>query len=408
MAAALLVAALPTILCGQGPLTPPGAPAPTMKTLDQIEARTPISSLPFDISVSGSYYLTKNLTGAVGNNGITVTANDVTIDLNGFALRGVAGSLYGIAVGNIKNLSVRNGTVRDWGNSGIAASTGDGARFKALTVTNNCGAGNSDNGFAGMEIGTNGSVSDCVVSNNLRGAGIHTGTNAVVSDCVANNNAGGFGISTGANSVVSKCIANNNSGNPSSGISVATGCVISVCTAQGNQFNGMLLGNSGRVLDCNVGANGQDGIKGGVVVSVSGCVAQGNGASQLNGSAFAGITLGDHGMVERCHSNGNAGLGYEVTNFSVVRDSTADFNVYRGIRVVGSRNRIEGNNLTRNVDGMIVDGTNNVIIRNSTSGNFRFPYIVVAGNIFGPLVTAANLSSSTLGDNYNPNANFDN
>jgi len=29
----------------QGPLTPPGTPAPTMKSLDQIEPRTPIASL---------------------------------------------------------------------------------------------------------------------------------------------------------------------------------------------------------------------------------------------------------------------------------------------------------------------------------------------------------------------------
>ena len=37
----------------QGSLTPPGAPAPTMKTLAQIEPRMPISSAPFTISVPG-------------------------------------------------------------------------------------------------------------------------------------------------------------------------------------------------------------------------------------------------------------------------------------------------------------------------------------------------------------------
>src|ERR1700722_17008335 len=40
----------------QGSLTPPGAPAPTMLTLSQIEPRTPISSLPFNITRPGSYY----------------------------------------------------------------------------------------------------------------------------------------------------------------------------------------------------------------------------------------------------------------------------------------------------------------------------------------------------------------
>jgi len=37
---------LPTVFA-QGGLAPPGAPTPTMKTLAQIEPRTPISSLPF-------------------------------------------------------------------------------------------------------------------------------------------------------------------------------------------------------------------------------------------------------------------------------------------------------------------------------------------------------------------------
>lgn len=46
----------------QGSLTPPpGAPAPTMITLQQIEPRTPISSVPFTITTPGSYYLTTNL-----------------------------------------------------------------------------------------------------------------------------------------------------------------------------------------------------------------------------------------------------------------------------------------------------------------------------------------------------------
>jgi hypothetical protein len=39
-------------LASSGELTPPGPPAPTKK----VEARTPIESIPYTISSSGSYY----------------------------------------------------------------------------------------------------------------------------------------------------------------------------------------------------------------------------------------------------------------------------------------------------------------------------------------------------------------
>src|SRR5215475_3174869 len=77
-------------LFAQGNLTPPGPPAPTFKALDQIEPRTPISSLPFTITNSGAYYVTTNLVGNIFG-GIQVNANDVFIDLNGFTLTGGSG-----------------------------------------------------------------------------------------------------------------------------------------------------------------------------------------------------------------------------------------------------------------------------------------------------------------------------
>ena len=86
---------LPAVpLLAQGPLTPPGTPAPTMKALDQVEPRTivNVANTPGDatnsfiITKAGSYYLTSNLTGETGKNGIAVQADNVTIDLNGFAV----------------------------------------------------------------------------------------------------------------------------------------------------------------------------------------------------------------------------------------------------------------------------------------------------------------------------------
>src|SRR5712692_225180 len=91
-----LVPLSPFAALAQGQLTPSGPPGLTFKTLQQIEPRTPISALPFPIVSPGSYYLTTNLTGIAGTNGITIAASDVTLDLSGFALGGVIGSQAGI------------------------------------------------------------------------------------------------------------------------------------------------------------------------------------------------------------------------------------------------------------------------------------------------------------------------
>ena len=107
-------------LFAQGPLTPPGAPTPTMRTLDQIEPRTPISAFGTTLTAPGSYFLTANLvSGSSTNDGILVRADNVTIDLNGFSIISTsaagATSPVGIridgSISAISNVSVCNGRI---------------------------------------------------------------------------------------------------------------------------------------------------------------------------------------------------------------------------------------------------------------------------------------------------------
>ena len=91
-----------------------------MKSLDQVESRTPISSLPMTISASGSYYLTGNLSVSSGD-AITVTAHGVSIDLNGFTISSTSANPSGTAIlftGTSSNVTVKNGFIQ----SGITRS----------------------------------------------------------------------------------------------------------------------------------------------------------------------------------------------------------------------------------------------------------------------------------------------
>src|SRR5688572_21135329 len=97
---ALLLTATTASLHSQGLLVPPGAPAPTMKTLEQIEPRTPISSIPFTITQPGSYYVTRNLTMVGTSDGITIQSNNVTLDLGGFTLDGAGTGRHGVTSSN--------------------------------------------------------------------------------------------------------------------------------------------------------------------------------------------------------------------------------------------------------------------------------------------------------------------
>jgi hypothetical protein len=161
----------------QGSLGPPGPPAPTMKTLDQIEPRRPLAGpLPLTITNAGSYYLTTNLVGAAAQNGVIINADNVTLDLNGFALLGAPGSFHGITAPSApKNLAIRNGTVTGWGLAGINLGNASSSQFEGLRVR--------ANSFGGVTAGMTCLVRGCSVENNFNVPGISVADSSVVENC---------------------------------------------------------------------------------------------------------------------------------------------------------------------------------------------------------------------------------
>jgi hypothetical protein len=81
---------------------------------------TPIVAVPFTITQAGNYCLEDNLSlNATSGSAISVQADFVTIDLNGFKLDGSGGggatTAYGISATSRKSIIVRDGSIRGFG-----------------------------------------------------------------------------------------------------------------------------------------------------------------------------------------------------------------------------------------------------------------------------------------------------
>ncbi|MFO0855874.1 MAG: right-handed parallel beta-helix repeat-containing protein [Phycisphaerales bacterium] len=250
-----------------GPLNPPvGAVTSTGKTLTEVEPRIAINLVNtpgdgdslFKITQPGSYYLTGNVTGVNAKDGIEIAASGVTIDLNGFDMLGVTGSRDAVwaSLGSLTNITVRNGSIRNWGGIGINFQTNvvDGGRVDGVDVRA-C--------FKGMITGRNFVVSNCTALANTN-TGFDSQSGSIVTDCTAyGNGAIGFDLST--NNTVSGCSSAFNSAD---GFSLSSGNVISHCTSSFNSINGFAIAGDGNLITGNTAdSNGNSGNGAGIVVS---------------------------------------------------------------------------------------------------------------------------------------------
>lgn len=436
LAGIVVLSALSSGLVRAGDLTPPVGPVmPTMKTLDQIEPRKAVNETntpgnftsKFVISQPGSYYLTGNITGDSGKSGILITANYVSLDLNGFALLGVPGTVDGITMTSFRvGIMIRNVAVQNWGDDGISTAI-DSGRIEDITATANGGWGinNQSSGTFSTHL------IDCEMLNNglqVTGrGGISVGSTAVITNCIARGNTGsgfvaignGFsfdhcvssdntdaGFSLGNNSSLTHCIATSNgvagfrvgsrahmvgclASSSNLGFVLQDHCTLTGCSA--SSFNTAFQAtDNGRFVDCSAISNNSAGF-----IVQDGNVFSGCRANSCAGDGFNG-RFGNR--FESCFARSNVGDGIESNSGAHILNCTLDGNgsgvsIGANIRLTGGVSRVEGNSLVGADFGIQTTGGGNTIVRNSSAGSSSSYGGIAPGNDVGPIGSAATAAS---------------
>ena len=357
----------------QGTLTPPGAPAPTMKTLQQIEPRTPISSVPFSILNSGSYYLTDNLDVSYGD-AIFISANNVTLDLNGFTIRcfdSTNGSV-GIRIDTspfveFHDITILNGHLVGYGliySGGVYSGSGFGYGIYSAGAPRNVRiAGVSVSGCLndGIKLNLNSSsVESCVIAT-VGGNGIYA---SVVSRCAAyqcgvngifaNTVSDSYGSSPSGYGIFAQ-VANNCCATSSNGIAMylqrtANNCYgecvnpaasgSGLLTAIANNCYGFAYGSGNGIYafdsadNCTGRSTSGIGLVASVAVECSGYSQSAMGLDVLNAENCYGQSLTATGLYAYCANNcfGQSQTSYGLDAFRLANNSYGSSNNGIGLR----------------------------------------------------------------------------
>jgi len=243
---------------------------------------TKITSLPYTIASSGFYFIDKNLTCATGTNGITITTDNVTLDLMGFSLIGPGGSdnYHGIYMFARTNVEIRKGTIRNFPRSGITDydNGGKGHRIISIRV--------QDNGVDGIF---------------LRGKG------HLIEKCAATDNS--IGIVTGSGSIATGNICNDNilNGLELGNYSIAIG---NICYSNG--YCGIITG-TGTTVSRNTCSWNERGIN---VVSRSSVI----GNTCTYNSAYGIFISGEYNLVDQNTAYSNTTTKVSMAGYLVCLD----------------------------------------------------------------------------------------
>lgn len=383
---------------------PPGPVAPTMKTLDEVEPSTPIDSLPGDsntmhvITEPGAYHLTENLMSpGTGVSAIDANADGVTIDLNGFSIIG-NGSETEEAVQLDVSCEVRNGTIRNWGDTGVqflSSGAVRGVRF--------------DNTSTAIDASTGVLIESCVFRIceplTLSGDAMIRGCTFRDMDEVID------GVGAPNVSIIDTTISGQNTAGTGGVIVLGDDARLSNVTISDESKSALLADDNASVIGCNFSGNGQssnDGVNLGdhavirdtVISYYGGDAIDVNFAAVVRGNMIVdndgrGIVVNNAGHIEANVVRENGPIGVEVSGDNVVVNNTLDGN---RILVTGTDNTIDSNSVTDVANSIEVTSGGNRVTRNSVTSDI----VAVSGNLVGTVRTMSNFSSAGPWDNFEP------
>ncbi|MEN6306844.1 MAG: right-handed parallel beta-helix repeat-containing protein [Anaerohalosphaeraceae bacterium] len=409
-----------------GPLEPPAAPESTMKTLMEIEPRTPVEWLGGDpntmfiIDQPGSYYLTNTIfADPMKPTCIAVNASGVVLDLNGFAIERLEGTLARTAIrihgDDRRSVWIKNGSILNWVEGVIGPDAdaitctdlqihcvywgdwgiwlGDAVRVERCTVTSmvygicayqgqfsNCAAYQC--GGRGYEVWQGGIITDCTAR--WCGEGIYGDQNCVIDRCMVSE-CFNRGINVDRQGQINHCsVRMTGKDYDQIGISAVAGNVISNCTVA-NCWAGIDAGDGNTIIDCTARGNGECGI----------------GANAQN-------------VIMRCDSSANDLWGIWVRDKTIVKDCVAsnNGNAGIGIRCCGQGCRIESNICSGNTFGIQIENEANshhhLIVKN-TCGDNGTNYDLGSYSSWGPIIdlSSAYGDMSAIAGAEHPWANFE-
>ena len=356
-----------SVNCLAGDLEPTAGPGPTMKPLSDIEPRiainninTPgVSGYTYEITASGSYYLTSNITLSGNGGAISIASDNVTIDLCGYEISNdyESNAYSGIYANDKNNITVRNGTVRGFrrGLYFFGSGTTD-IKCYDLRASDNQSFGISVQGTSTATSTGGGSiVKNCIAAGN-GDTGIYVRYSGVVEGCISRYN-DGMGFYAGYSSVVKGCSA---FGNTSSGFYIGDGGSIESCVSSGNAGNGIRAAYGCRIKGCTVRECTEEGIS-----IYAGGVVEDN--TSYSGDSY-GIYTGYGCTVKGNSVRNNVTYGIFTGTGSVIKDNSVYGTTDGGGILAGVASTVIGNSCVSN-DTYGIYCNSNCFINNNTSYN---------------------------------------